>query len=41
MSLIQAILVVGGRPPGLTEENRKRLAAVNKPLTMQVFTTPT
>ena len=41
ISLIQAILLVGGRPPGLTEENRKRLAAVNKPLTMQVFTTPT
>jgi len=41
ISLIQAILLVGGRPPGLTQENRKRLAAVNKPLTMQVFTTPT
>jgi alkyl hydroperoxide reductase subunit AhpF len=41
ISLIQAILLVGGRLPGLTQENRKRLAAVNKPLTMQVFTTPT
>jgi len=41
VSLIQAILLVGGRPSGLTEENRKRLAAVDKPLTMQVFTTPT
>jgi alkyl hydroperoxide reductase subunit AhpF len=41
ISLIQAVLLVGGRPPGLTEENRKRLAAVNTPLTLQVFTTPT
>ena len=41
ISLIQAVLLVGGRPPSLTEENRKRLAAVNTPLTLQVFTTPT
>jgi len=41
ISLIQAVLLVGGRPPGLTEANRKRLAAVNTPLTLQVFTTPT
>ena len=41
ISLIQAVLLVGGRPAGITDENRKRLAAVNTPLTMQVFTTPT
>jgi alkyl hydroperoxide reductase subunit AhpF len=41
ISLIQAVLIVGGRPPGLSEANRARLAAVNTPLTMQVFTTPT
>ena len=41
ISLIQAVLLVGGRPAGLTEENRARLAAVNSPLTIQVFTTPT
>ena len=41
ISLIQAVLLVGGRPAGLTEENRTRVAAVNSPLTIQVFTTPT
>ena len=41
ISLVQAILLVGGRPPSLTEDNRARVMAVNKPLTMQVFTTPT
>src|SRR6185295_18754224 len=41
ISLIQAVLLVGGRPPHVTEANRARLAAVNTPLTMQVFTTPT
>jgi alkyl hydroperoxide reductase subunit AhpF len=41
ISLVQAVLLVGGRPPSLTEDNRKRVMAVNKPLTMQVFTTPT
>jgi alkyl hydroperoxide reductase subunit AhpF len=41
ISLIQAVLLVGGRPAGLTEENRARLAAVNAPVTIQVFTTPT
>ena len=41
ISLVQAVLLVGGRPPSLTGENRKRLAAVNEPVTLQVFTTPT
>ena len=41
MSLIQAVLLVGGRPAGLSEENRARVAAVNAPVTIQVFTTPT
>jgi glutaredoxin-like protein len=41
ISLIQAVLLVGGRPASLTEENRARLAAVNAPVTIQVFTTPT
>src|SRR2546421_1051363 len=41
ISLVQAVLLVGGRGSSLTEENRRRLAAVDKPLTMQVFTTPT
>jgi len=41
ISLIQAVLLVGGRPAGLSPENRARLAAVNVPVTIQVFTTPT
>lgn len=41
MSLVQAILLAGGRPSVLTDENRARLSAVQQPLTMQVFTTPT
>jgi alkyl hydroperoxide reductase subunit AhpF len=41
ISLVQALLLVGGAGSSLTEENRKRIAAVDKPTTMQVFTTPT
>jgi len=41
ISLVQAVLLVGGRPPSLTDANRARLAAINIPLTIQVFTTPT
>jgi len=41
MSLVQAVLLAGGRPSALSEESRARLAAVEKPLTIQVFTTPT
>jgi alkyl hydroperoxide reductase subunit AhpF len=41
MSLVQAILLVGGGTTGLTEQNLQRIAAVDKPVTMQVFTTPT
>jgi alkyl hydroperoxide reductase subunit AhpF len=41
ISLVQAVLLVGGRPSILTEENRQRVAAVDKPVTMKVFTTPT
>ena len=43
ISLVQAVLLVGGRAAALTEENRQRLAAVTKesPLVLQVFTTPT
>ena len=44
ISLVQAILLVGGRPSALTEENRRRIAAAvtkDAPLVMQVFTTPT
>ncbi len=41
ISLVQAVLLVGGRGSILSEENRQRLAAVDRPMTMQVFTTPT
>jgi len=41
MSLIQAVLLVGGRPSILSEESLKRVAAVATPTTMHVFTTPT
>ena len=41
MSLIQAILLVGGAASQLTDASRDLLAAVDKPVTMQVFSTPT
>ena len=42
MSLVQALLLVGGGGAGtLSEENLARIAVVDKPVVMQVFTTPT
>jgi thiol-disulfide isomerase/thioredoxin len=41
VSLVQAVLLVGGRDSTLTETSRQWLAAVDRPITMQVFTTPT
>jgi alkyl hydroperoxide reductase subunit AhpF len=41
ISLVQAVLLVGGRESSLTAETREKLAAVDRPLTLQVFTTPT
>lgn len=41
MSLIHAVLLVGGGESSLTEDTRQRIAAVDKPVVMQVFTTPT
>jgi alkyl hydroperoxide reductase subunit AhpF len=41
VALVQAVLLVGGHGSSLTEGNRQRLAAVDKPMTMRVFTTPT
>jgi alkyl hydroperoxide reductase subunit AhpF len=41
MSLVHAVLLVGGHESNLTEANRKKIAAVDRPLTFQVFTTPT
>lgn len=41
ISLVQALLLVGGRISSLTPENLARVAGVDKPMTMKVFTTPT
>jgi len=41
MSLIQAVLLVGGRPSMLSEESLKLVAAVDAPTKVHVFTTPT
>jgi alkyl hydroperoxide reductase subunit AhpF len=42
ISLVQAVLLVGGgRESSLTDESRAQLAAVDRALTLQVFTTPT
>jgi len=41
ISLVHAVLLVGGGESTLTEESRRRLAAVDQPVVMQVFTTPT
>ena len=41
ISLVTAVLLVGGHGSALTDENRARIAAIDKPVTMQVYTTPT
>jgi alkyl hydroperoxide reductase subunit AhpF len=41
ISLVHAILLVGGGGSQLTDASRARLAEVDEPVTMQVFTTPT
>ena len=41
MSLIQAVLLVGGRPSMLSEASLKLIAAVESPTKVHVFTTPT
>jgi glutaredoxin-like protein len=41
MSLIQAVLLVGGRPSMLSEESLKLIAGVDTPTKVHVFTTPT
>jgi thiol-disulfide isomerase/thioredoxin len=40
ISLVQAILLAGGRPSQLSDGSRARLAAIDKPVTLHVFTTP-
>lgn len=41
ISLVRAILLVGGGAPMLSEESRARVAAVDRPMAIHVFTTPT
>jgi hypothetical protein len=41
ISLVQAVLLAGGRPSTLSENSRRHLAAVDRPVVMNVFTTPT
>jgi glutaredoxin-like protein len=41
ISLIRAILLVGGGPSMLSAESREKLAAIDRPMTMHVFSTPT
>ena len=41
VSLVQAVLLVGGHESQLTPENRARVEAVTTPTVMQVFSTPT
>jgi alkyl hydroperoxide reductase subunit AhpF len=41
VSLVHAVLLVGGGGSELNDASRARVAGVGRPVTMQVFTTPT
>jgi len=41
LSLVNAVVLAGGGPSQLSEASRERIAAVDKPVTLQVFSTPT
>lgn len=41
MPLVHAVLLAGGRQSMLSDESRRRIAAIDEPVTMRVFTTPT
>lgn len=41
LSLVDAVLLVASRDSGLSAESRARLAAVEQPIDIQVFVTPT
>ena len=41
VSLVQAVLLVGGHESQLTPDNRARVEAVSTPTVIQVFSTPT
>ena len=41
VSLVEAIVLVASRDSGLSDESRAQLAAVDQPIDIQVFSTPT
>lgn len=41
VSLIRAVLLVGGGPPALSAASLRKIANVDQPMTVHVFTTPT
>lgn len=41
VSLIRALLLVGGGPSILSDTSRQKLAAIDRPMSMHVFSTPT
>jgi alkyl hydroperoxide reductase subunit AhpF len=41
IGLVQAVLIAGGQPTRLSEPSLARLAALDHPVTMRVFSTPT
>ena len=41
VSLVQAVLLAGGRGTQLSDASRQRLETIDKPVTLQVVTTPT
>lgn len=41
ISLIRAILLVGGGPSMLSDESRRKIATIDRPMAMHVFSTPT
>lgn len=41
VSLVEAVTIAGGRPSELSAASLAQLASLDRPVTMQVFTTPT
>jgi alkyl hydroperoxide reductase subunit AhpF len=41
MSLVEAVILAGGDDSGLTEDSKKLIGAVEEPLSIEVFVTPT
>ena len=41
ISLIRAILLVGGGPSMLSKESREKIVAIDRPMSLHVFSTPT